>query len=162
MPKHILKNAGVAVGGIDLSDHVRALELVSDVEAIDVSRHGATRNETARGIFADSLEVLFWADFAAGEVDATLAPLYAAALSTPVVVRAGSGGVVVRYSAPCRLIRYERFGADLGAGARATAVFVPDGVFAPVVERYTVGSIVRSASITQVWTQGSLVVTKTV
>ncbi|HEU4864648.1 MAG TPA: hypothetical protein VFT76_00245 [Actinomycetota bacterium] len=162
MAKHVLRNAGVSVGGIDLSDHVRSLELASEAEAIDVSRHAATRNETRRGILADSLEVLFWADFAAGEVDATLAPLYAASTSTPVVVRAGSGGVVVRYLATCRLIRYERFGSELGAGARATAVFIPETVFAPIVERYTVGSTVRSESITQAWTQGSLVQSRTV
>jgi hypothetical protein len=64
---------GLKVGGTDLSNHVKALEVQQNVADVDTTAMGATTQTHASGLRDDRIIVTFFQDFAASSVDATLA-----------------------------------------------------------------------------------------
>src|SRR5690349_17620344 len=79
---------GLTVGGVDLSDHVRAIEVQMNNADVDVTAMGATSQQHAPGLRDDRIIVTFFQDYAASKVDQTLNPL----------IGATSGSTVVAYA----------------------------------------------------------------
>jgi hypothetical protein len=89
----ILKDAFVSINSVDLSDHVRSVNMDLGVEPQDDTAMGDDTRSAEAGLLIYSATVEFYQDFAAGKVDATLFPLLGAA-GFPVIVRAvNTGGV---------------------------------------------------------------------
>src|SRR3990172_1030137 len=110
MAKHVLKNAALTVGTVELSDHVKSVSLNSKYDEVDDTMMGATSKTIALGLTDDSIEVQFAQDYDASEVDATLWPLYSGGSSF--VVSAWPSGTSTsatnpKYSATCVMGNYD-------------------------------------------------------
>jgi hypothetical protein len=62
----------VTIAGVDLSDHITAVELPVEVETQDSTAMGDTWRESTAGLKSGSVTIGFHQDYAASEVDATL------------------------------------------------------------------------------------------
>jgi len=62
----------LTVNAVDLSDHVRSITLNHSADSLDETAMGDTFRNRIAGLQDWSVDVEFLADFAAGEVDATL------------------------------------------------------------------------------------------
>lgn len=79
MAHMVLKDAKVTINTVDLSDHVRAVNLTYRAEALDDTCMGDDTRTRLAGLKDWSLSIDFAQDFAATDVDATLFPLVGAA-----------------------------------------------------------------------------------
>lgn len=104
MPFHIGVGSdapGLKVGGTDLSNHVRSIEVQMNVADIDVTAMGAVSQQHAAGLRDDQIVVEFYQDyvsFAAGNVDQILNPLVGS--STGATIVAYAKGVTASATAP--------------------------------------------------------------
>ncbi len=90
----ILDDASVVVNGVDLSDHVQSVELTLGRETQDDTAMGHDARTNAAGLkVVESCSITFHQDFAAGEVDATIWPLYDNKTSHTVVIKPTSAAV---------------------------------------------------------------------
>ena len=76
MADFVLNDAYVKINTVDLSDHVESVTLSLDVESIDDTCMADTSRAFLPGLKNGTLSVTFKQDFAASEVDATLAGVY--------------------------------------------------------------------------------------
>lgn len=79
MPFVVFKNAYVMINAVDLSDHVKSVNLKYSAEILDDTAMGATSKSRVAGLKDWSMEVEFYQDYASAKVDATLFPLVGAA-----------------------------------------------------------------------------------
>lgn len=91
MAKLVFTNAFLTVNGVDLSDHVRSVEVSMSVEDVESTTMGATAVQREPGLGDDEITVTWAADFAAGKVDATLAPLVTGRTKHTIEVRPTNG-----------------------------------------------------------------------
>jgi hypothetical protein len=84
------KDVSIVINSVDLSDRAAGCVLNYEVEAQDATVFGGNRVSVA-GIQNNSLEITFYQDFAAGEVEATIFPLVGT--TTTVVVKPASSAV---------------------------------------------------------------------
>lgn len=89
---------GLKVGGTDLSNHIRSIEVSMNVADVDVTAMGATSQQHAAGLRDDRITVEFYQDFAAASVDAVLSTLIGN--STGATVQAFAKGVTASATAP--------------------------------------------------------------
>jgi hypothetical protein len=76
--KYVLTDALVSLNGVDLSDHVKSVTITGESDEIDTTAMGTSGSrEFLAGLKTWSAQVEFQQDHAAGEVDATLFPLWA-------------------------------------------------------------------------------------
>lgn len=75
MAKIVLTNAYVTVNSVDLSDHVRSVELDLGLDAVEQTTMGDNARNYLAGLKTQTINVTFANDYAASEVDATIAPL---------------------------------------------------------------------------------------
>lgn len=77
MAKYVLVDAFVSINAVDLSDHVKSLTITGEADEIDTTAMGTTGSrEFLAGLKTWSAQIEFQQDHAAGEVDATLFPLW--------------------------------------------------------------------------------------
>ena len=127
----VLKDADVVVNSVNLSDHVASVEISMSAADIDVTAMTATGIRRLPGLRDESFAVTFLADFAASEVDATLAPLYTGGTSFTVVVKATSAAVSATnptYTGTCYLLEFSPIAGDVGSRAEVAVTFAVDGV----------------------------------
>lgn len=89
---------GLKVNGVDLSDHVHAIEVQQNVADVDVTAMGATTQQHAAGLKDDRIIVTFYQDFASAKVDATLNGLVGS--STGATIVAYANGTTATSTAP--------------------------------------------------------------
>lgn len=88
MPKMVLTAQFVSIGGNDLSDHASKAELVVDVEDKDVTTFASQGfKEYLGGLAGGTLGVTLKQDYAAGEVDSLMWPLFLGRIPVPFEVR---------------------------------------------------------------------------
>ena len=75
MSKVVLTNPVITVGGIDLSDHIASVTLSLSYADVATPAFGSTAVTRVGGLGDHSVSLEFHEDFAAGEVNATIAPL---------------------------------------------------------------------------------------
>jgi len=117
MATRVLTDASVVVNAIDLSDHVKSVTVTLDRNMQDDTAMGHTAQTESPGLKANSLSVTFLQDFAAGEVDATLWPLYDAATSHTVVVKetsAAASPTNPKYTLTGYISSYNPIGGSVG------------------------------------------------
>ena len=125
----IYTNAFVSVNAVDLSDHVRQVTLTYEAELQDETAMGQGTRKNKPGLLNWSLEVEFFQDFAAGEVDATLYPLVGAAAFTVAVrpVNAAISTTNPEYTGPAVLASYQPVSGSVGDMGMTPTSFQPAG-----------------------------------
>lgn len=89
MPKIVLKNPVITVNSVDMSDHVSSLTIDLSADEVDATAFGPGNfREKLQGLADASFTLGMQQDFAAGEVDATLWPLFSAGSTFPVSAKA--------------------------------------------------------------------------
>jgi len=85
-----LLNKFVSLNGTDLSDSVKSATLTLDSNQLDPTAMGDTWTKALGGVKSGSLSLEFVDDFAAGELDSVLFPLFGTVVAF--VVRPDAGG----------------------------------------------------------------------
>jgi hypothetical protein len=93
MASFVLKDASVVLNSVDLSDHVKQVELPMEMMAQDNTAMGATTKHSIPGLKDAKISITFLQDFAASKVDATIWPLYNAGTSFTLVIKPTSAAV---------------------------------------------------------------------
>lgn len=119
---------GVKVGGTDLSDHVRSVQVSMTAEDIDLTAMGAVSREHAPGLRNDQITINFFQDFAASKVDAVLSALVGVAAGSTVIAYAN--GTTASSTAPSYtmvgvLLDYNPIDVEIGAASQTSVTFVP-------------------------------------
>lgn len=120
--------ATLTVNGVDLSDHVREIEINMSAEDLDATAMGAVSKAHAVGLRDDRVEVTFLQDYAAAKVDATLAPLVGS--STPFTIAAKPSSAATSSSNPsytlsALLFEYTPIAAEVGQISLPKVGFLP-------------------------------------
>ena len=89
---------GLTIGGTDLSDHVKAIEVQMNSNDVDVTAMGAVSHQHAPGLRDDRIIVTFYQDFASSKVDATLNTLQGS--TTGATIIAYANGTTASATAP--------------------------------------------------------------
>lgn len=119
---------GLKIGGTDLSDHVRSIEVQQNVADLDVTAMGAVSQQHAPGLRDDRIIVTFFQDYAATKVDAILNGLVGSASGATVVAYAN--GVTASPTAPsytCVMspFTYSPLNGDVGTAFQTQVTFLP-------------------------------------
>ena len=131
MAKYVFTDASVVVNSVDLSDHVRSVEVNMSREDVETTTMGATGVGRLPGLRDESFVITWSQDFAASKVDATLAPLYTGGTSHSVVVKATSAAVSATnptFTGTCYLLEYQPVAGDVGSLSEVSSTHVVDGV----------------------------------
>ena len=75
MARIVLTNAGVVIGGVDLSDHVAQVEVNQTFDEVVTTAFGEGCPTRVGGMEDSSITLSFHQDYAAASVDATISPL---------------------------------------------------------------------------------------
>ena len=86
MPRIVLTNAFISVGGVDLSDLVASVTLNETFDVVETTAFSSTAAKTrVAGLEDNSITLEFHQDYATGEVEQTIYPLLGTAAA--VIVR---------------------------------------------------------------------------
>lgn len=117
MAKVILKDCYIEVNGVNFSSHVNKVTINLSKDEIDTTNFSGSGRERAHGLRDDSFELTFQQDYAAGQVDETLFPLWDDEEEFTVVARPTSGSVSAsnpEYSGTCILLDYTPLDGKVG------------------------------------------------
>jgi len=87
----VLTNASITINSVALSDHANSVTLNYEVDSVEVTAFGDTAHKFNGGLQNNSLEVSFFQDFAASNVEATIFPLVGT--TTTIVIKPTSSAV---------------------------------------------------------------------
>jgi hypothetical protein len=91
MPRIVLTNAFISVGGVDLSDLVASVTLNETFDVVETTAFSSTAAKTrVAGLEDNSITLEFHQDYSTGEVEQTIYPL----LGTPAAVIVKPNGSV--------------------------------------------------------------------
>src|ERR1044072_4447660 len=93
MAKIVLRSCDIVVHGVNSSDHISSVEINLVKDEIETTNFSGQGRERVAGLKDDSFVLNFQQDFAAGEVDATLFPLWDLETEFVVVVKPTAAGV---------------------------------------------------------------------
>ncbi len=117
MAKLVLRDCFIEVNGVNFSSHVSSVTINLSKDEIDTTNFGGDGRERAHGLKDDSFELTFQQDYAVGEVDDTLYPLWDDETEFVVKVRPRSSAISTsnpEYSATCILLEYTPLAGDVG------------------------------------------------
>lgn len=132
MAKHMIRDASVVWNGVDLSAHVKSVEISSSADDVTTTTMGATGVQRVPGLRDESLSVTWLQDYAAAKVDATIAPLYTAGTSHTVLVKPTSAAVSATnpsFTATGYVLEYQPVAGEVGSAHEVETTFVVDGVW---------------------------------
>jgi hypothetical protein len=129
------KDVSVTINSVDLSDRAASCVLNYEIEAQDATVFGGNRASVG-GIQNNSLEVTFYQDFDASEVEATIFPLVGT--TTTVVVKPASSAVSTTNPS------YTLTGCYLATHTPINATEV--GTTAPITLTFTGGTLAKATS----------------
>lgn len=128
MGKFVFKNGTVKVNGVDLSDHVRNVDVpMSKDQVEDTGLNGNGLHTFLPGLGSERFVITFANDFAASSVYATLYPLYRNETQFEVEVIPNSGSASAtnpRWRAFCQLYDYDPVNAAVGALSEVQVNFI--------------------------------------
>jgi hypothetical protein len=131
--KTILKNCKIVVNSVDFTDHVSSVEMTASKDDIDTTSFDGSGRERQAGLQDNSFVLNFQQDFAAGEVDATLFPLWNGETEFTVAVRPVDGAISTtnpEYSGTCILLEYSPLNGSVGELSETSVTFpVQRGTF---------------------------------
>jgi hypothetical protein len=124
--KTLLKTTTITINGVDLSDHARAIRVATSRPEVDVTAFGATYQEFLPGIGTAEVEVEFFQDFAAGEVDATLFPLSQSDTPFTIIVKPTNGAISATnpaFTMDVVLLDYSPLDGSVGEASTTSVTF---------------------------------------
>jgi hypothetical protein len=133
MAKTILTNCKIVVNAVDFTDHASSVEINVSKDDIDTTSFDGSGRERKAGLQDNSIVVNFQQDFAAGEVDATLYPLWSDETEFTVAVRPRDAAIAAdnpEYSGTCILLEYAPLNGSVGELSETSVTFpVQRGTF---------------------------------
>lgn len=117
MAKIVLRDCYIEVNGVDFSDHVASVEVSMKKNSIDTTNFSGGGKEAVAGLKEDEFTIDFQQDFATGEVDSILYPLYDEETEFTVKVRPHASSAAPtnpEYSATCILLEYQPLSGKVG------------------------------------------------
>jgi hypothetical protein len=126
MGKFVLRDAVITVAGSDLSDHFSSVEIDQPAEEVEFTSFGSGYREFGQGLKDATINVEAFQDFAAGEVDAVLYPLYESGGTFSVTVKADDAATSSTnpiYSMVSRLFNYNPIAGAVGDASTTTLTF---------------------------------------
>jgi len=126
MAKLVLRDCDVVVNGVNISDHCSSVTINLSKDEVETTNFSGTGRERVAGLKDDSFEVNLQQDFAAGEVDATLYPLWNNETEFTVVVQPTAAAVSATnpsYTATCILLEYQPLAGDVGSLSETSVTF---------------------------------------
>ncbi|MFT2016293.1 hypothetical protein ACMA1D_10685 [Streptomyces sp. 796.1] len=133
MAKTVLVDCVVMVNGTDFSDHVNSVEISASKDEIDTTSFDGAGRERKAGLEDNSFTLNFQQDFAAGEVDSVLWPLWKNATEFVVSVKPTVGAVSAtnpEFSGTCILLEYSPLNGKVGELSETSVKFpVQRGTF---------------------------------
>lgn len=128
MAKFVFKNGTVTVNGVDLSDHVRNVDIPLSKDQVEsTGLNGNGLHTFLPGLGNERFVITFANDFAAASVYATLYPLYRNETVFEVKV-VGNGGAASAtnpgWTAHCQLYDYDPVNAAVGALSETQVNFI--------------------------------------
>jgi hypothetical protein len=125
-PLRVLTDGGLIVNGIDLSDHLDALEVGTHSAPIDVTSYGDTATRWTLGIRTDVIQATFLQDFGVTKVNAVLSGLLSSSGFTVTAKPRQSlatGPTNPTFSATCIITSYTPLSGKVGDRDDAPVVF---------------------------------------
>ena len=121
MPRLVLTNAFISVGGVDLSDLVASVTLNSTFDVVETTAFSSTAAKSrVAGLADNSISLEFHQDYATGEVEQTIYPLLGT--SAAVIVKPnGASTSAFNPSYTCNAIISEWTPLNGAVGELATA-----------------------------------------
>ena len=105
----------VTINSTDLSDRLQSVELTLESDDLETTAFGSGFRTRVGGLRTGTVTLTFFQDFAAGEVDATLQPLFntiATVVIVPTTANVGTGNP--SYTANCLVNQYQPFASSVG------------------------------------------------
>lgn len=118
MAKIVLRDCFVEVNGVNFSDHCSSVTVNLSKDEVETTNFSGSGRERVAGLKDDSFELNLQQDFAPGEVDATLYPLWFNETEFTVKVRATSAAISAgnpSWEGTCILLEYTPLAGDVGS-----------------------------------------------
>lgn len=135
MGKFVYKDGTVKINGVDLSDHVRNVDIPMAKDQVeDTGLNGPGLHTFIPGLASERFVITFASDFDAGSVHATLYTLYRNEVVFEVEVTALAGAASPtnpRFRAFCQLFDYDPVNAAVGALAEQQVNFIATEAITP-------------------------------
>lgn len=135
----VIKDAFVEIDGVDLSCHVSSVEV--ELTKDEVKADTMCGQATLHGLDTSMITVNFLQSFAAGEVDATLFPLFNDETEFTVKIRPHGGNPAnpapvsttnPQYNADCKLFSYSALSGGVGDASETSVKFPVQGAITRV------------------------------
>ena len=133
MARIVLTDVGVIIDGTDLSDHVASVTINQNVDAVETTAFGDGGRTRVGGLEDSSITLDFHQDFAAGDVDATIAPLVGGTASFdigPFGTAVAASGTAPRYTGTVLLTEWTPLNGSVGDLSTASVTWPVSGVVA--------------------------------
>lgn len=124
------KNAYLEVNSVDLSDHVESMTINQSNATLDEHAMGDNTAKQRAGLMSWSIDVTFFADFAAASVDATLSPLYSGGTNFMIRAKAENAATSATnpiWSGQAFVSSYQPMGGGHGDELMQPTTFSPAG-----------------------------------
>jgi hypothetical protein len=130
MPKYLLTNGKVMVGGTDLSRFAFSLDTPDEREEVDVSGFSPTgTREYLPGQRDQTIEIGFLQGFGTNEPHRVLEPLYSSGTTFPLLIQVDATAAVgpgnPTFGGTASLYSYNGLSGELNARGEITATFRP-------------------------------------
>ena len=128
MARVVLNDASITINSVDLSDHIAAVTITTEVADIPTTAFGDTAVKRIAGLKDSSIQLDFHQDFAVAEVEATIYPLIGTV--TSVVVLPANGAVTVSnpsYTADCLVTSWSPVAGAVGELLTASVTWPVSG-----------------------------------
>lgn len=128
MAKIVLTDAHVTVNSVDLSAHVRSVEVDFGRDEVEQTTMGDAARNFLPGLATQRITVTFANDYASAKVDATISPLVSAGTSHTILVKPIDTTVSATnpsYSGTAYCTSFNPVSGGVGDLHEAQAVFVP-------------------------------------
>lgn len=127
MAKFILKEVDVTINGVNFSDHTSSVEVNLKKADVDTTNFSGGGKEHAQGLKDDEISLNLQQNFDAGEVDATLYPLFDSGDEFTVVIKPRNAAVSATnpaFTATCILLEYSPLSGKPGDLSETKVKFV--------------------------------------
>jgi hypothetical protein len=126
MAVFVLKDAVITVDGTDISNHTSSVTVEDSAAEVDFTSFGNSYSQFGQGLKDATITATVFNDYAASQVDAIVAPLYASGGTFDVTVKATSSAVSSTnpvWTLRSRLFSYSPIGGAVGEAASTDLVF---------------------------------------
>jgi hypothetical protein len=128
MPSHMLWNASLVVNSVDLSNRVRSLTITRNHEDLDATAMGSVARTHYAGLRDDSMEVTFFNDYAAANVEATISAILGSSTGQTIIAKPDTGAVAVTnptYTMTGFALTHTPISGEVGEMNMTDVTFVP-------------------------------------